>query len=254
MQAPDLQPVTPDPKKLLRTALILVLIMVLGGIFILKAYQKRTKETSRENVPSFLFQISETKDLNFVRQDGKISELLALKGKVLVIQCLPQSQPDETTIGVMKRLAEKYKSRDDVALVTLVLDPGEPEQLVPQLSEVADTLGAELPQWTVASNERPTLHRFIKNEFKASMLPHEKDGKWIYDQSIVLVDRERHIRRAVVPQKRGGAPFVAAFDFEKSKQWDEEGIKTGTDLNNVEQLEVLLGETIEILLNEKSTS
>lgn len=251
MKANELEPVASDPKKNLITALILVAVMVIGGIVILTAYEKRATEGAKDNRPSLLTQITETKDLRFVRQDGKLSDLMALKGKVLVVQSLPQSQPDPVTTAVMKRLSDKFAENPDVRLVTLVLDPGPAEELKTQLSEVAATLGAELPQWTVASNEKVTLHKFIKNEFKANRLPHEADGKWLYDQSLVLIDKNRHVRRAVVPQKRGGASYVAPFDFELAAEWDEKGSKTGTDRTNVEQLETLLGETVEILLEEK---
>jgi cytochrome oxidase Cu insertion factor (SCO1/SenC/PrrC family) len=246
-----LEPVTPDPKKLRRTAWILVAIMVVGGTLILKAYNKRTQEGEKDPRPSFVTQISETKDLNFIRQDGKVTDLLSLKGKVLVVQCLPQSQPDEMNTGVMKRLSVKYAENADFALVTLMLDPGPADVLKDELEKLAGTLGASLPQWTVASNERPTLHKFVKNEFKANRLPHEDGGKWIYDGSLVVIDKNRHVRRAVVPQKRGGAAYVAAFDFAQAAEWDGKGIKTGTDLNNVGQMEVLLGDTIDILLKEE---
>lgn len=247
-----LEPVTPDPKKLRRTAWILVVIMVVGGFLILKAYEKRAKEGGKDDRASFVTQISAQKDLTYVRQDGKLTDLMSLKGKVLVVQSLPQSQPDEMTTGVMRRLSEKFADVGDFALVTLMLDPGKPEGLNAELEKLAEDLGASLPQWTVASNDRPTLHKFIKNEFKANMLPHVEDGKWLYDGSLVLIDRNRHVRRAVVPQKRGGAAYVAAFDFGQAKEWDEEGVKTGTSISNVEQLEVLLGQTAEALLAEKA--
>ncbi|MBC7978941.1 MAG: hypothetical protein H7Y36_00080 [Armatimonadetes bacterium] len=244
----EFEAVTPDPKKLRRTALILLAIMVVGGVVILKAYEKRSKEAAKENRPNYVTRISEAKDLTFLRQDGEIKELIGLKGKVLVVQCLASAQPDELSTGVMHRISDKYKGREDVALLTLLIDPGPSNSLLDELKIMAENLGAKLPQWTVASNERPTLHRFIKNEFKASMLPHKEAGKWIYDGSIVLIDKERHVRRAVVPQKRGGAPYVTNFDFEQAKKWDVEGIKTGTDLSNTEQMEALLNQTIEILL------
>lgn len=252
MSAQNLEPVTPDPKKLRRTAFLLVIIMIVGGIVILKAYEKRAKEGNKDDRPSLLTKISETKDLTYLQQNGEISELMSLKGKVIVVQCVPQSQPDETTGEIMKRLSKKYSDHEDFALVTLVLDPGPADGLRDQLQDVAESLGAELPQWTVASNQRESLHKFIKNEFKANMLPYETDGVWRYDQSLVLLDKERHVRRAVVPQKRGGSPYVATFDFEQAKKWDSEGVKTGTDLSNTEQLEVLLEDTIEILLNEET--
>lgn len=248
MPVHDLEPVVPDPKKLRRTAWILVAIMVVGGFVITKAYEKRTKEGARDDRPSFVTQISKEKDLSFMGQDGKVMELISLKGKVLVVQTLSQSQPDETTVAVMKRLAEKFSDNDDVVLVTLVIDPGPAEGLAAQLQAVATDLGAELPQWVVGSNQRETLHKFIKNEFKANMLPHEAEGEWKYDRSLVLIDRNRHVRRAVIPQKRGGAAYVAAFDFEQAQEWDEKKLKTNTDLSNTEQMEVLLGNTIDRLL------
>jgi len=250
MRETQLEPVTPDPKKLRRTALILVLIMIVGGVVILKAYEKRTREGAKDDRPSFVTRISETKDLTFMRQDGKVTDLVSLKGKVLVVQSLPGSQPDETTTEVMKRLSEKYGDEEDFALVSLMLDPGKPEELKSELRELAEELGAELPQWTVASNERPTLHKFIKNEFKANMLPHEEEGEWIYDRSLVLIDRNRHVRRAVVPQMKRQSEVIP-FDFEQAEEWDAEGLMTGTELSNTEQMEVLLGKTIDKLLSEE---
>jgi len=246
----DLEPVNPDPKKLRRTALILVVVMVLGGIVILKAYEKRNRESANDDRPSFLARISEQKDLVFMRQDGELKDLMSLKGKVLVIQCLASNQEDSLTTPAMRRLAEKYAANEDFALVTLMLDPGAAEDLKPQLAQLAVKLGANLPQWTVASNDRPTLHKFIKNEFKANQLPYEKDGEWKFDRSLFLIDKNRHVRKAVIPQKRGGAPYVASFDLELASKWDDEGVKTGTAHTNVEQTEILLADTIEILLKE----
>lgn len=250
-----LEPVTPDPKKLRRTALILVAIMILGGIVILRAYEKRTEEGEKDSRPSFVTQITEAKDLRFVRQDGKMGDLMSLKGKVLVVQCLPQSQPDAMTTGVMKRLSEKYAGESGVALVTLMLDPGPAEGLKGELEKLAGGLGAGLPQWTVGSTERATLHKFIKNEFKANMLPHEDGGKWVYDGSLVVIDKSRRVRRAVIPQVAGGAAYVAAFDFAQAQEWDEKGIKTSKEPgapSNVSQLETLLGDTVGFLLKEEN--
>ena len=94
------------------------------------------------------------------------------------------------------------------------------------------------------------MHNFIKNELKATLYPNELKGKWEYDSSIVLIDKNGHIRRAVVPQKRGGPPFIATFDFEQAAAWDAKGAKTGTEHNNLEQLEILLNHTIDKLLAE----
>ena len=89
------------------------------------------------------------------------------------------------------------------------------------------------------------------------MLPHEEGGKWVYDGSLVLIYRNRHVRRAVVPKVKIGEPGVVSsnqvvtFDFGQAAAWDEKGLMTGTDLSNVERMEELLGETIATLLAEK---
>lgn len=251
MVDPQLEPVTPDPKKLRRTALFLFLVMIVGGVVILKAYEKRSQDAAKDDRPSFVTKITERKDLVFMQQDGEVKELLKLRGKVLVVQSLPSTEIDPLTTEVMKRLGEKYRDVEDFALVTLMLDSAGEDAVKEQLAGLATQLGAELPKWIVATNERPTLHKFIKNEFKANQLPHETDGKWEYDRSLVLIDKNRHVRKAVVTQKRGGAPYVASFDFEQAREWDEKGIKTGTENTNVQQLEILLGQTIDEVLKEK---
>ena len=55
----------------------------------------------------------------------------------------------------------------------------------------------------------------------------------------------------MVPQKQGGPPFVATFDFQQAAAWDAQGAKTGTDRNNVGELEHLLNRTIDKLLVEQ---
>ena len=257
MPVHDLEPVVPDPKKLRRTAWILVAIMIVGGFVILKAYGKRTQEAKSDDRPNFVTQISERKDLTFMRQDGKVTDLMSLKGKVLVVQSLPLAQPDGFSTDVMKRLAGEYAGNEDLVLVTLLLDPGPAKALTGQLQAAAAGLGAELPQWVVGSTEKETLHKFIKNEFKANMLPHEDGGKWIYDGALVLIDRNRHVRRAVVPKVKVDQPDVVSsnrvvpFDFRQAAEWDEKGLITGTNLGNVQRMEELLGETIATLLADK---
>ena len=154
------------------------------------------------------------------------------------------------SMAVMKRLAESRAADADFHLVSLVIDPLPAEKLLATLTETAATHGMKLPQWWLGGNEPKTLHKFIKNELKATTYPNEKTGKWDYDAAIVLIDKNGHIRRAVVPQKQGGPPFIATFDFEQAAAWDAKGAKTGTANTNAEELEVLLNQTIDKLLAE----
>jgi cytochrome oxidase Cu insertion factor (SCO1/SenC/PrrC family) len=249
----QLEPVTPDPRKLWMTALILVVIMIVGAVAILGAYRSYNRKHSTSDRPAMNSnRLTPEKDLPLVRQDGGRAALLDLSGKVILIQVVSSAQPgtSERTNGVMKRMAEQYAANDGVALVSLVVDPGPPEKALESLTTAAAALGATLPKWWVGTNQQELLHKYVKKEFKASVFPHQEDGKWVFDTSLVLLDRNGIVRQPVVPQKRGGSPYVGPFDFDQAASWDERGIKTGTGRSNYGELEALLGKTIDILLTE----
>jgi hypothetical protein len=157
----------------------------------------------------------------------------------------------------MKRLAQQRAGEKDFHLVTLVIDPVPAEALRDTLAKAAETHGMKLPQWWMGGNEPGTLHKFIKNELKAAVYPNETNGMWNYDPAIVLIDRNGHIRRAVVAKTRNGKPAqpeVVGFDFDQAAKWDADGMKSGTDRSNEAELEILLEKTIDALLAETTES
>lgn len=243
-----------DPKKLRRTAWILAASMFAGGLLVLKAYEKFATRQSADDRPAIVHRIRKERDLRLIRQDGKTAELYDLRGRVFVLNVVSLANPAaaERSLAVMKRLARTHAGTPDFHLVSLVVDPPPAGELVSTLAKTAELHGMKLPQWWLGGNEGATVRKFIKNELKPSIPPYEADGKVVFDPAVVLVDRNGHLRRAVVPQKRGGPPFVATFDFDQAAKWDAEGRKTGTDLSNEAQLEVLLEKTVETLLAEPS--
>ena len=249
---PSLEPAIRDPKKLRNTAFVLVGIMLLGGWLVLKAYEKWSVGQAKDDRPAVIYRITPERDLRMLRQDGKTADLADLRGKVIAINVFSLRDPEiaARSMAVMKRLAESRAADADFHLVSLVIDPLPAEKLLATLTETAATHGMKLPQWWLGGNEPKTLHKFIKNELKATTYPNEKTGKWDYDAAIVLIDKNGHIRRAVVPQKQGGPPFIATFDFVQAAAWDAKGAKTGTANTNAEELEVLLNQTIDKLLAE----
>lgn len=249
---PSLEPAVRDPRKLRNTALILVAIMILGGWLVLKSYDQWSIKQAPDDRPAVIYRITPERDLRMLRQDGKIADLVDLRGNVIAVNVVSLRDPQaaELSMQVMKRLATGRADSQDFKLITLVVDPLPSEKLLPGLSGFSGTHDIQLPQWWVGGNEPKTLHKFIKNELKANIYPNEADGRWLYDASIVLIDKDGHIRRAVVPQKQGGPPFIATFDFEQAAAWDAKGAKTGTEHNNVEQLEILLNQTIDKLIGE----
>lgn len=247
-----LEPAIRDPRKLRRTAFILVGIMLFGGWFILQAYKKWTLGQAKDDRPAIIYRITKERDLRMLRQDGKEANLADLRGSVIAINVFSLRDPDAAarSFAVMKRLAENRAADKNFTLVSLLIDPYPADKIIATLTETATAKEMKLPQWWLGSNEPKTLHKFIKNELKANTYPNEITGKWDYDSAIVLIDKNGHLRRAVVPQKQGGPPFVATFDFNQAAAWDAKGAKTGTSLNNFEQLETLLNHTIDKLLAE----
>jgi hypothetical protein len=247
-----LEPATRDPRKLRRTAWVLILVMIVGGALVNRAYQRFTAEKAADDRPAFVGRLGKEKDLRVVRQDGSQAALLDLSGKVVVLHPVSAEQPEVAArpVEVMQRLRDHYEANENVVFVSLVLDPGPPETVAGVLAKTAGGMSAELPKWWVASTEPGIVHKFVKQEFKSAVMPHQQDGRWVFDTSIVLMDRNRHIRRGVVPQERGGPPYVATFDFDQAAAWDAKGVKTGTDRTNAEELEALLVRTIDRLLEE----
>ena len=250
---PSLEPAIRDPKKLRNTAFVLVGIMLLGGWLIMLSYEQWSKSQARDDRPAVVYRITPERDLRMLRQDGKTADLVNLRGSVIAVNVMSLRDPQaaELSMAVMQRLAKSRAGDANFSLVSLIIDPQPSEKLLSTLAETASTHGMALPQWWCGSNEPKTLHKFIKNELKASIYPNELKGKWEYDSSIVLIDKNGHIRRAVVPQKRGGPPYIATFDFEQAAGWDADKITTKTEHSNVEQLEILLNETIDKLLAEE---
>jgi hypothetical protein len=226
--------------------------MVLGGWLVLKAYDQWSVKQAADDRPAVIYRITPERDLRMLRQDGKTADLVHLRGNVVAIHVMSRRDPQaaERSMAVMKRLATARTATQNFNLMTLVIDPEPADKLLKTLADTAAENQMTLPQWWCGSNEPKTLHKFIKNELKANTYPNEAEGKWSYDSAIVLLDKNGHIRRAVVPQKQGGPPFIATFDFDQAAAWDAKGAKTGTKHNNVDQLEILLNHTIDKLLVE----
>ncbi|MCW1920957.1 SCO family protein [Luteolibacter arcticus] len=255
--AEPLVPAERDPRKLRKTALWLFVIMIASGIGIYTAYVKwghrQAQDQAEHARPGIVGRIDNKSEFGVVRQDASGAKISDLFGKVWVVCGVSVKQPDtwKATREVLLRLNQKYAGRDDFRIVCFTVDPNQEDPAV--LDAAAKEIGAGLPNWWFVGAGEQYVHKFLKNQLKLGIMPHQKDGKWVYDSSVTLIDRDRHIRRAVVPQKRGGPPYVAAFDFAQAAEWDAAGKKTGIDKTNTEQLEFLLVQTIEELLAQPVT-
>ena len=234
-----LEPAPRDPKALWRTAAILGLLILAGAILLPMAYRKLLLKQSSEFRPAYSGRL--VHNLAVVRQDGSTAGLFDLAGDVWVVAAVCFEQPEgwQRSREVMLELQERYRERDDFHLVCITVDPeGEKPE---RLKAAADELGAEFPAWWIAAAGEEFVHKWLKNKLKHGMLPHRgDDGKWNYDSSLVVIDRDLHIRKVKV-----------GFDFDAAAEWDEQGLKSGTEKSNVEELKDQLHNTLDHLLAQE---
>jgi cytochrome oxidase Cu insertion factor (SCO1/SenC/PrrC family) len=252
LPATNLEPAERDPRKLRKTALILVGLMVVSAVGVLYAYMGWSEQQAADDRPAIIARLGDDMEFGVVRQDSSGGKLSDLYGDVWVIHAVCPSQPEswKATREVIQRLNKHYEGRKDFHIVTFSIDADKdgPEVMLPLSKE----LGGDLPKWWFASAGQTYVHKFLKNTLKGGIMPYQKDGKWIYDPVITVIDRDRHIRQATLRiGKYRRQPLT--FDFEQAANWDSQKRTEGLQKSNVETMEDLLYHTIDQLLSHPVT-
>lgn len=245
MAAPmNLEPAERDPRKLRTTAWVLLTLMLLSGVGIFYAYLKFTQRAITDTRPSYENRLF-PHDLKVRLQDGTESGLLAMDGKVWVAASICAKDPDSwlRTREVMQRLQKRYADRADFRLVCLTVDP---EKETPDvMAETAKQAGASLPQWWFAAPmDSFAGAKYLKNNFKQNLYPHKVGERWMYDSKVMVIDRNLHVRKAVVKNK------TIDFNFDEAARLDQGNAQTGKGKTFAELLEEKLTATIDELLAE----
>ncbi len=226
----DLEPAERDPKKLRNTALILTLVMTIGGILVASAYVKNLKRQSENFVPDHkgFFQ----KNIKLKIANGEIISLHDFEKKVWLAVQVSSANPEssqDTLRGYEKACQEIEGEKPHLVLFAVDVSPDELSPL--------DKLEERWPEATIVAANATILHKFIKNEMKVGIYPHETESGWVHDTVGVLVDRHRHIR--------------GHFDFEHYRGHDEKvTAKTGTSPHFADQLDALFLKNLKFLLQE----
>lgn len=190
MQEP-LVPAERNPKAIRLTVCVLVAIM-LGGIFVTKAYIRLLERQNTEFRPEYKKRLE--KNLQLVRQDRTAVALDQLVGKVWLATPVVTAQPESGQLSreAMMQLAQEFSEEEDVVFILLATNPE--NDSVEVLQTFAEGQELSLPQWWLVGADGDTLRKYMKNELRYGIYPHEEEGIWSFDTSVVIVDRQRHIR------------------------------------------------------------
>jgi len=212
----QLEPAERDPKKLRATAFKIVIFMVISGILLNYAYMQYRERTSDSDRPSLLAKITEP-EVELLTADGEIRNLQDLKGHITLAITLPivpqpESQP---SLDALREIMENFKNAPAKPKILVFvldgsnLDPG-------KMSGVLSDYGSEPDVLRVVANAdgKSSLRSFLKAKMRFNVTPTEKDGKFLYDTRLVLLDQHLHVR---------GHPGASrGWDFEKVDRFEKD--------------------------------
>lgn len=208
--AEGLEPAERDEKKLRKTAFLLVAFMVVGGILITMAYNKATREQAKDWRPSFSLGEMKSQRLDLMLADGTVVNTAEIEEDLWLFM---QNSLRNGEVHEEREKALALLPKEGVRVVEFFVDvdPNVPEERA-KLAE----LPVEEGHWRVAARAE-VLDKFLKNTIKFGTVPHEKEGKWIYDNGVAILKRDR---------PDGGNPRVQIrgeiFDFDRAAREAEE--------------------------------
>ncbi|MGJ8678314.1 MAG: hypothetical protein ACSHX0_12410 [Akkermansiaceae bacterium] len=198
----ELQPVEKDPVQLRRTAIILVVIMIVGATFVLLAY-KRHEGKQDPNRPPISAKI--TKNLAAKNQYNTLVSLAEFEGAVWFVAPICVSQLDENkhAIAMIQELEEHYRENENVRFAFLSIEGVDQGVGPEQLAETAKALGFDESSkvWFLTTGETKKQRGFIKDQLRLGIISERKlkdgetGGKWQFPSQIALIDRGMHLRQ-----------------------------------------------------------
>jgi protein SCO1/2 len=186
---------------------LLVVLMPLGGYFIMKHYSKdavimpphyfydSVKQVSVRGKMSNDTVWHQVKNINFTNQLGKEVSLDDLKGKIIVVDFFFSRCPSicPGLARSMKKLQESFRDHPDIVqFVSISVDPE--YDSVQHLRKFADRIGVDHDHWWFVKGDKKEIYDFAFNELKASIADTEIDTAFIHTENFFLLDTNRVIR------------------------------------------------------------
>lgn len=215
--AEGLEPADRDQKQLVKTALILVAMMIFGGVAVLAAYIKRV-ETQQDNFrPAFANELKGHMMLQLA--DGSVTNTSEIKDDVWIYY---QTSFDERDQHLEREKALAMLPEKGVWQVEFFVDM-DPNSEADQ-AQMA-TLTSEPGVWKVAAKAK-VLEKYLKSGLRFGTVPHLKDGEWVYDSSVAVIKRDH-------PEGKNPRVHIRGemFDFERAareaQKEGDESLATG---------------------------
>jgi len=212
------------------TVLVLIGIMLLSGTLIPQAYMRYMN--NREFRPPFEKRL--TKNIQLLDDLRDVISISEFEGALWIAYSTTSDTSLRNTLAhdKMYALRKSFPEKPIKTCIFLVDATTEQKELLEQYRADHPKLLTK-DDYVIAANVR-VLQKYMKNEFRFSLLPYEKEGRWIYDKDLVLVDNKLHLR--------------GHLDFQKAIELDQAAAQEGKALTLESKVDQLFYDSVKYLL------
>ncbi len=203
-QLESYEPAERDPVAIRRTVVTLVLLMLVGGFFIVYKYKQKMgeeHELDKKGRPAFsLGQVSTKTNIQLLSTDDGVKDFTLLEGKLTLISVISAKLPDESKLIVneMKKAQEHFADKERLQLVCVSAD-SLADVSQEELIEFSDEIGASGEDWLILASDSEALVGYVKDVLKLGMVSRvSKDSnERILPDLLRIIDPSTSIRGGI---------------------------------------------------------
>lgn len=159
-------------------------------------------------------------DFSFMNQDSQVVTNTTFKDKMYVwdiffIHC-PTICPKVKSN--MRWMYDQLEGQEDVALVSLSMDTK--YDTIPALKAYANKLEIETDRWHLMTGEKKEIFRIASDYNAAALEGDQYEGGFDHSGSLVLIDKEGHIRAMTRGTEREGAEKMLDYIKKLRKEYE----------------------------------
>ncbi len=205
--------------------------MVASGVLIPQAYLRYMN--NREFRPPFEKRLH--KNIQLLDDLRGVISLAEFDHQIWVTYATTSAESSRNVLvhEKVQALRQRFPETEIRACIFLVDVTPEQKEL---LSIYRKALGEVLTEqdYLIAGNVQ-ILQKYMKNEFRFSQVPYEKDDSWLYDRDLILVDSKQHLR--------------GHLDFAKAQSLDQEAVKEGKPVSIERRIDERLVQSIQYFID-----